>query len=76
VTVDDAVQAFQRLGIADADRLSLRELSAARRRLALKYHPDRIGGDAEEFQRMNLAYQILSANFRQRKPTISRESRG
>ena len=63
VTFDEAVQAFLRLGICDADRLSLRELSAARRRLALKYHPDRTGGDTVEFQRINLAYKILSDNF-------------
>ena len=71
MTVDEAVHAFLRLGIADADRLSPRELSAARRRLALKYHPDRSGGDGEKFQQMNLAYQILTGKPRQRKPAIS-----
>ena len=71
VTIEEAVNAFQRLGIGDADRLSLTELSAARRRLALKYHPDRAGGDAKKFQQMNLAYQILTAKLRPRKPAIS-----
>jgi len=71
VTIEEAVQAFLRLGISDADRLSLRELNAVRRRLALKYHPDRSGGDSTEFQRMNSAYEILSDNFRQRKPAVS-----
>ena len=71
VTFDEAVQAFLRLGICDADQLSISELNAARRRLALKYHPDRSGGDALEFQRINLAYKILVDTFPQRKPAIS-----
>lgn len=71
MTIEEAVQAFLRLGISDADRLSPRELNAARRRLALKYHPDRSGGDLAEFQRMNSAYKILSDTFRQRKPALS-----
>jgi curved DNA-binding protein CbpA len=64
VTIEEAVQAFLRLGIAGADQLSLKELNAARRRLALKYHPDRSGGDSAEFQRLNSAYKILSDNCR------------
>jgi DnaJ-class molecular chaperone len=70
VTVEDAVQAFLRLGIADADRLSLRDLSLARRRLALKYHPDRTGGESTEFHRMNSAYKILADKLRQRKQSL------
>jgi curved DNA-binding protein CbpA len=71
VTVEEAVHAFLRLGIADADGLTKRELSAARRRLALKYHPDRSGGDGLEFQRINAAYKILTEKFRPRQPAIS-----
>ena len=70
VTLEEAVQAFLRLGICDADQLSLKDLNAARRRLALKYHPDRSGGDSTEFQRINSAYKILSDHFRQRKPAM------
>jgi curved DNA-binding protein CbpA len=51
--------------------MSSRELSAARRRLALKYHPDRSGGDEAEFQRMNSAYKVLSDNLGRRKPAVS-----
>ena len=71
MTFEEAVQAFLRLGIADADRLSIRELSMIRRRLALKYHPDRSGGDSAEFQRINSAYKVLSDNFPEKKPAVS-----
>ena len=70
MTIDDAVQAFIRLGIADADRLTLKELTTARRRLALKYHPDRFGGDGADFQRINAAYKILAEKVRQKKPAV------
>ena len=68
MTIEEAVQAFLRLGISDADRLGSKELGAARRRLALKYHPDRAGGNAAEFERMNSAYRVLSESFRQAVP--------
>ena len=75
MTLEEAVQAFLRLGVCDADRLSLTELSAIRRGLALKYHPDRSGGDVEKFQRMNLAYQVLAKALRKARHVLPEKQR-
>ena len=37
-----------------------RELKASYRKLALKHHPDRPGGDAAEFKRAAAAYEELT----------------
>mmetsp|Transcript_98243 Transcript_98243/g.174921 ORF Transcript_98243/g.174921 Transcript_98243/m.174921 type:complete len:227 (-) Transcript_98243:37-717(-) len=49
---------YSLLGIAP--RASQLEIKAAYRRLALKTHPDRHGGSAEDFKRAALAYEMLS----------------
>jgi curved DNA-binding protein CbpA len=50
---------FAVLGVApDA---SAEELRAARRRLALLLHPDRIGGDAEAMRQLNTAFDLAMA---------------
>lgn len=36
------------------------EIKRAFRRLAHQHHPDKVGGDAERFKRLNEAYQVLS----------------
>lgn len=36
------------------------EIKSAYRKLAMKYHPDRDGGDAEKFKNINVAYETLS----------------
>lgn len=36
------------------------EIKRAYRRLAQKYHPDKIGGDEKKFKEINEAYQVLS----------------
>ena len=41
--------------LADADAIK-----SNYRRLALKYHPDKNGGDATQFKRVAVAYKILS----------------
>lgn len=37
------------------------EVRAAYKRLAMKHHPDRPGGDAEQFRRVQAAYDALRA---------------
>ncbi|MCD6471460.1 molecular chaperone DnaJ [bacterium] len=39
---------------------SSQEIKEAFRKLAQKYHPDKPGGDAEKFKKINEAYQVLS----------------
>lgn len=43
------------------------EIKAAYRRLALVYHPDRPGGDAEKFRPVQQAYEILSDPAKRRQ---------
>jgi hypothetical protein len=42
---------------------SAEELRAARRRLALRLHPDRVGGDAEAMRRLNTAFDLAMAEL-------------
>jgi hypothetical protein len=58
---DDVADAEQVLGIAGA--YSLDDIRAAKRRMALKHHPDR-GGDPETMARINAAADLLSARAR------------
>ena len=50
---------FAVLGVAPG--ASPEELRAARRRLALLLHPDRIGGDAEAMRQLNTAFDLAMA---------------
>jgi hypothetical protein len=50
---------FSVLGVAPG--ASAEELRAARRRLALLLHPDRIGGDAEAMRQLNTAFDLAMA---------------
>jgi curved DNA-binding protein CbpA len=50
---------FAVLGVAPG--ASADELRAARRRLALLLHPDRIGGDAEAMRQLNTAFDLAMA---------------
>jgi hypothetical protein len=54
---------FSVLGVAPG--ASADELRAARRRLALLLHPDRIGGDAEAMRQLNTAFDLAMAERRQ-----------
>ena len=49
---------YKSLGVQD--NASANEIKAAYRRLSLKYHPDRPGGDEEQFKKISQAYEILS----------------
>jgi DnaJ-class molecular chaperone len=60
VKIDDAVRAFRAFGIANADTLAPKELNAIRKRLALRYHPDKSpNGDGSDFTLINQAYYVL-----------------
>lgn len=50
------------LGVAP--EASLSQIKAAYRRLAQQHHPDRTGGDTEEFQRIKAAYETLVATYK------------
>ena len=53
---------FAVLGVAPS--ASAEELRAARRRLALLLHPDRIGGDADAMRQLNTAFDLAMADRR------------
>jgi hypothetical protein len=59
VKIDDAVRAFRAFGVANADTLAAKELNAARKRLALRYHPDRSPNGDGDFKLINQAYYVL-----------------
>ena len=40
-------------------------------KLAIKYHPDKIGGDTERFQLINEAYEFLTKGSIPRKPMLA-----
>lgn len=48
---------YQTLGVARTATAA--EIKKAYRRLAHKYHPDKNGGDEDQFKKVNAAYQVL-----------------
>ena len=51
---------YAALGISREDAGDAEKLKKAYKKAALKFHPDRKGGDAEKFKRVGLAYDTLS----------------
>lgn len=49
---------YKELGVESS--ASPEEIKKAYRKLSLKYHPDKQGGDPEKFKKINEAYQVLS----------------
>jgi DnaJ-class molecular chaperone len=49
---------YKELGIDK--NASMEDIKKAYRKLSLKYHPDKIGGDIDKFKKINEAYQVLS----------------
>lgn len=52
------------LGVARG--ASFEEIRTAYKRLAMRWHPDRPNGDAEQFQRINQAFETIQRNHTSR----------
>jgi len=54
-------QTHDRIGLEEAFRILKEATEARAKELALKYHPDRPGGDLDRMKRINVARDILRA---------------
>ena len=54
------INLYQILGLKDF--VSIPMVRAAYKKLALRHHPDREGGDAGKMQKINFAYEFISRN--------------
>ena len=59
MAVDDAEKIFFQHGVRNASQKNKEELKTVYRHLALKLHPDKKGGNAEDMKQLNAAYEAL-----------------
>lgn len=58
-TYQEAVKIFKQYGVSNPNKLSPSELKSEYKKLAVKYHPDKPGGNTQDFQKIGAAYEVL-----------------
>ena len=62
------LEAFKALGLKES--ATAKEIKAAYRKASSKHHPDKDGGDEEEFKKSKKAYEVLTGKI---KPELNRQ---